>query len=928
MPKPHKLTSQLMKSKTKSNPFIRLSAPAPMKASPCLGRSAIYLPQVLPLASAFFALLGAPSLRAATFTWATPGTSGNWSDAANWTPAGGLPNDGTAVANLPGGSTETTTLIDAATWTLSGLTASVSGDPDLIVNGDVGDGSGSTLSIGAGGIDFVNSNGNGWGGHLKMNDIWWRRPSSNMILNVTADQTWKVHGTGYRGAMEINADLTGSSVITIATVNTDWQPGTIDFSGGYSTGFTGSFVLNSGALVLNNGWGDTAHSQLARLGTNTMTWGNDTTYEFYGDTCKTILFPKLSGLDNTPETFATPINFQKTGGAQRAIKVETPALNGSSLALTGAWSGDLDNTGLATNASALNLINNNLGNYRDGNSESQVLVHLQADNSSLEATGKTGMAWNTSAFWFETGAFSVENANSLGAANALSVAVGDRYQAGYTALLTQGGIDIGSHIYVNGCDTRSCEVKLGVLGSGATTFSGDMILDQAGYGTHQPANVRFSAQAGATATFTGKFSTQTSWQPSGFATITAQGGGKIILTGAHDAGYDGLQGEFSVVGNTTLMANGGSATSSATGTGNVKVGAAATAITGTTTGAAYASNWAITGITSTAGLVVGQGISGDGIPAGSTVAYITANSIDISTRATATGTASLSAAAETGILAGTGRIAPGVVNSLQQAVTVAAGSSVAPGNDGTGTLTLDGTNTSASLLTMDAGSSIQFALGSGDSSTQLAFWNYVPGDLTLTGGAIALNFTGAQAGTYKLVSFSSDGGTTPATDGISGGLVLGSGLDGFQGTLQYNAGDVTLVLVAATQSGYAGWASGYSLDPLTTGAADADADHDGSANGIEFVTGANPTVGDTQYQPTSSVVGDNLVFVYRRTDASVAYNPVVQTSTTMADGSWSNVSSGIAVETGYYGTGVDRVTVTIPRGSATRLFARLNVVIP
>ena len=127
---------------------------------------------------------------------------------------------------------------------------------------------------------------------------------------------------------------------------------------------------------------------------------------------------------------------------------------------------------------------------------------------------------------------------------------------------------------------------------------------------------------------------------------------------------------------------------------------------------------------------------------------------------------------------------------------------------------------------------------------------------------------------------------------------------------------------------YSSWASGYSLDPLTNGAADADPDYDGISNGIEFVTGGDPTVCDLENLPTASNVGTNLEFVYRRTDASVYANPVVQTSTTLASGSWSDVTSGIVVEPNYYATGVARVTVTIPHGLATRLFARLLVNVP
>lgn len=138
----------------------------------------------------------------------------------------------------------------------------------------------------------------------------------------------------------------------------------------------------------------------------------------------------------------------------------------------------------------------------------------------------------------------------------------------------------------------------------------------------------------------------------------------------------------------------------------------------------------------------------------------------------------------------------------------------------------------------------------------------------------------------------------------------------------------TVLPSSGVTTAYASWASGFSLDPLTTGAADADPDQDGISNGIEFVTGSNPSESSTANLPTASVVGTDLVFVYRLADAALSLNPVVQTSATLANGSWTDVTAGIVVENGGYGTGVARVTVTIPRGSAPHLFSRLKVEVP
>ena len=129
-------------------------------------------------------------------------------------------------------------------------------------------------------------------------------------------------------------------------------------------------------------------------------------------------------------------------------------------------------------------------------------------------------------------------------------------------------------------------------------------------------------------------------------------------------------------------------------------------------------------------------------------------------------------------------------------------------------------------------------------------------------------------------------------------------------------------------SAYSSWALGYGLNPQTTGAADVISIPNAMPNGIIFVTGGNPNAPSTSNLPTASIVGSNVVFVYPLADAAAPLNPIVQTSTTLTTDSWTDVSSGIVVENGYYGTGLSRVTVTIPCGSSPQLFTRLKVIVP
>ena len=120
----------------------------------------------------------------------------------------------------------------------------------------------------------------------------------------------------------------------------------------------------------------------------------------------------------------------------------------------------------------------------------------------------------------------------------------------------------------------------------------------------------------------------------------------------------------------------------------------------------------------------------------------------------------------------------------------------------------------------------------------------------------------------------------------------------------------------------------------------ADPDHDGLANLIEFVIGgqpdpANPAADSSHLAPTAAVVGDDLVFTFRRSTLSlsqpgigikVEYGSELtgwQAAVGGVNGVTVSVTSGIE-------SGMDGVNVRIPRALAqgSKFFARLNVMIP
>ncbi len=130
-----------------------------------------------------------------------------------------------------------------------------------------------------------------------------------------------------------------------------------------------------------------------------------------------------------------------------------------------------------------------------------------------------------------------------------------------------------------------------------------------------------------------------------------------------------------------------------------------------------------------------------------------------------------------GILAGSGRIELGESRS----VTIASGGMIAPSLPdalGFSALTLSGAaNDGAPVLVMEEGASFTLRLGSGNASDRILLTSYTPGDLILNHTAV--NVTGIEAGNYLLFQFQ-DGAENAVATGLTGGLVLGSGFEGWE----------------------------------------------------------------------------------------------------------------------------------------------------
>ncbi|MCX6879803.1 MAG: Ig-like domain-containing protein [Verrucomicrobia bacterium] len=155
-------------------------------------------------------------------------------------------------------------------------------------------------------------------------------------------------------------------------------------------------------------------------------------------------------------------------------------------------------------------------------------------------------------------------------------------------------------------------------------------------------------------------------------------------------------------------------------------------------------------------------------------------------------------------------------------------------------------------------------------------------------------------------------------------------------SLQYNYNGNKIALVADVVSGYACWANGFSGPPLSNTSAHADPDGDGLPNAIEYVLGTDPRYSNRS-GPKASSVGTDMVVTFSRSDVSETADMAlaVQVSTDLED--WTTIPSymiGATTETSSAdvvvaenGTAADIITVTIPKGSNAKTFARLRAVV-
>jgi autotransporter-associated beta strand protein len=233
---------------------------------------------------------------------------------------------------------------------------------------------------------------------------------------------------------------------------------------------------------------------------------------------------------------------------------------------------------------------------------------------------------------------------------------------------------------------------------------------------------------------------------------------------------------------------------------------------------------------------------------------------------------------------------------------------------------------------------------SGAAKLTLSGPNNYTGSTTVSAGTLALTTAVLNDTADVLVTTGATlelaTGTTDTIDElIVDGLPESPGVYGsLLSTAQYKRAYITGTGTLTVSNGppandYSAWET---ANGIAGAGAGVDSDGDGIPNGIEFVIGGDPSGPGSDSSgllPTASTTATHLVFVFRRSDDSAAYDPVVEygsnlTGWTVAEGGVNGVT--ILEEDDAFGTDIDRVTVTIPRAleAGAKLFARLRIDIP
>ena len=147
-------------------------------------------------------------------------------------------------------------------------------------------------------------------------------------------------------------------------------------------------------------------------------------------------------------------------------------------------------------------------------------------------------------------------------------------------------------------------------------------------------------------------------------------------------------------------------------------------------------------------------------------------------------------------------------------------------------------------------------------------------------------------------------------------------------TLQESTGVLTLNII---ENPFLTWMNGFfpnETDPAIVGPT-ADPDQDGIVNLLEFVLdGGNPNESNQGILPTLDASGANFVFTFRRrAETASVTSQTFQYGTNLSG--WTDLpiapSAEVVITPDTPSSGVDQVTITIPKATNTKMFGRLRV---
>ncbi|MGC4013354.1 MAG: autotransporter-associated beta strand repeat-containing protein [Luteolibacter sp.] len=274
-------------------------------------------------------------------------------------------------------------------------------------------------------------------------------------------------------------------------------------------------------------------------------------------------------------------------------------------------------------------------------------------------------------------------------------------------------------------------------------------------------------------------------------------------------------------------------------------------------------------------------------------------------------------------------------------VAVATGATLTGTGTASGAVTVSGTLAPGSglgtiktgALTLDVGSTAALEINTSSLTSDAV---QITGDVSLGGGTLSVAdiavtpATLADGSKFTLMTY------TGTLTGTFAGLAEGSGvtIGGNSYIIRYNDSKA-VTLTVGVPNAFTMWAGLRGL-----GGADAlrnaDPDHDGIPNVLEFIFGsepnpANPNAASMAAMPETSMDASSFYFAFRRNAESESlFSPVVQYSTDLTN--WTNAANGVdgifSLETpDYYGSGINQVLTSIPLSKAVngKLFIRLSV---